>query len=262
MARGTKNYFRHSFNAFDDEKIQKAISLLGFEGYAYYFIILELCAKQCENEFKSSITFHKQTVRTVLRKQNKSCDKVLTLLQQSGLFVVTFSESFYEFNIPNLAKYMGRYESKMSLNAPNKRKENKIKENKIKEKENKEKAATGNVEIDENCGIAKTHGVIEEFSCLVDQAKEYAEKIPEKQQRKLVYDYGEELASRYILKLAEWDSRQPQSRRKKDYYLTIVKWLGDAGIESKSSIEKRQDALNKKIAKMDAEARARNESHV
>ena len=127
MARGTKNYFRHSSNAFEDEKIQKTISLLGFEGYAFFFILLELCAKQCENEFKDPIVFHKQTIKTILRKQEQSCNKVLTKLQQSGLFVVTFSESFYEFSIPNLSKYMGRYESKNALNTPNKRKEKKSK---------------------------------------------------------------------------------------------------------------------------------------
>jgi hypothetical protein len=133
MARGTKNYFRHHNNAFFDEKIQKAISLIGgFEAYAYYFIIIELLAKQCENEFKNPIKIHKESLRSVLRKQSQSCNKVLTKLQQSGLFVVTFGENFYEFDIPNLSKYMGKYESKNDLNVPNKRKENKRKEKEIK----------------------------------------------------------------------------------------------------------------------------------
>lgn len=134
MARGTKNYFRHHHSAFEDEKIQKAISLLGYEGYAYFFIILEMCAKQCENEFKNPITFHQQSIRNVLRKQSKSCNKVLTKLQESGLFVVTFRENLVEFSIPNLAKYMGQYESKYPLNHSNKRKEKERKEKEIKEK--------------------------------------------------------------------------------------------------------------------------------
>jgi hypothetical protein len=133
MASGKKNYFRHSTSAFEDPKIQKAISLLGYEGYAYYFILLELFAKQCENEFKNPIVIHQQTVRIVLRKSQQSCHKVVTKLQESGLFVVTFTESFYEFHIPNLAKYLGKYETKIDSNSPNKRKEkeNKIKESKI-----------------------------------------------------------------------------------------------------------------------------------
>jgi hypothetical protein len=146
MASGKKNYFRHSTGAFEDEKIQRAISLLGYEGYAYFFILLEVLAKQCENEFKNPIRIHKQTLKNVWRKQSKSCDKVLTKLEESGLFVVTkwsesdykvdtFLKSLYEIDIPNLAKYMGKYESKLPPNSPNKRKEkeNKIKENKEKE---------------------------------------------------------------------------------------------------------------------------------
>ena len=133
MASGKKNYFRHSMTAFEDPKIQKAISLLGYEGYAYYFILLELLAKQCESGYKDPITLHQQTVRIVLRKSQQSCNKVITKLQESGLFVVTFRESLYEFSVPNLLKYLGKYETKCSPNAPNKIKENKIKTNKIKE---------------------------------------------------------------------------------------------------------------------------------
>jgi len=130
MASGKKNYFRHSTTAFEDSKIQRAIELLGYEGYAYYFILLELFAKQCENEMKNPIKIHQQTLRIVWRKSQQSCHKVVTKLQQSGLFVFTLSESLYEFDVPNLAKYLGKYDSKFEPNAPNKRKEN---ESKIKE---------------------------------------------------------------------------------------------------------------------------------
>lgn len=136
MASGKKNYFRHSNSAFDDEKIQKCIQLLGYEGYAYYFILLEVLAKQCENSFKNPITIHQQTLRNLWRKKAESTKKVVRKLEESGLFVATFRESFVDFYIPNLAKYMGKYQTKFPPNSPNKRKE---KEKKIKEKEIKEK---------------------------------------------------------------------------------------------------------------------------
>jgi hypothetical protein len=138
MASGKKNYFRHSNTAFDDEKIQKCIELLGYEGYAYYFILLEVLAKQCENSFKNPITIHTQSLRNVWRKQDKSCIKVVKKLEESGLFVATFRESFVDFYIPNLSKYMGKYETKIHSNSPNKRKEKEIKEKESKIKENKE----------------------------------------------------------------------------------------------------------------------------
>ena len=135
MASGKKSYFRHYNDAFNDAKIQKAIELLGYEGYAYYFILIELFAKHCENEVKNPIIIHQQTVRILLRKSQQSCNKVVRKLQESGLFVVTFRESLYEFSVPNLAKYLGKYDTKLPPNAPNKRKE---KERKEKEKERKD----------------------------------------------------------------------------------------------------------------------------
>lgn len=132
MASGKKNYFRHSFNAFEDEKIQNIIEKLGYEGYAYYFILIELLAKQCEHEVKNPIRIHQQSLRIVWRKHAKSCIKVVEKLVESGLFVATFNESYIEFDIPNLAKYLGKYTNKNIPNTPNKRKENEIKEKKIK----------------------------------------------------------------------------------------------------------------------------------
>ena len=132
MASGKKNYFRHSFFAIEDEKIQNVINNLGFEGYAYFFILVEVLSRQCENEFKNPIRIHPQTLRSVWRKQTKSCNKVVTKLQESGLFVATFTKSFIEFDMPKLSKYLGYYENKKEPNAPNKRKEKKRKVNIVK----------------------------------------------------------------------------------------------------------------------------------
>lgn len=137
MASGKKNYFRHSTSAFEDPKIQKAIELLGYEGYAYYFILLELMAKQCENEVKETIMIHQQTLRIVWRKSQQSCHNVVTKLAESGLFVLTFNGSLYEFRIPNLSKYLGKYESKFQPNAPNEKKGNEKKTNESKNKKPK-----------------------------------------------------------------------------------------------------------------------------
>jgi hypothetical protein len=142
MASGKKNYFRHSSSAFEDSKIQKAIELLGYEGYAYYFILVELLTKQCETDFRNPIKIHQQTLRIVWRKSQQSCHKVVTKLQESGLFVATFNESFYEFNIPSLSKYLGKYESKFQPNVSNKRKEKERKEKEIKDINSTEKKET------------------------------------------------------------------------------------------------------------------------
>jgi hypothetical protein len=130
MASGRKNYFRHSFFAHEDPKLQGVIDKMGFEGYGYYFSLLELCGRICAEETKNPITFHLQSLRNVWRKQSKSCVKVLKELSKSGLFVVTFNESLVELDIPNFAKYLGRYQNKIDPNTLKKRKEKKRKEKK------------------------------------------------------------------------------------------------------------------------------------
>ncbi len=108
MASGKKNYFRHSFFAHEDEKLQKVIDKIGFEGYGYYFALLELCGRQCTDEVKNPIILHLQSVRSVWRKQSKSCIKVIKKLEESWLFVATFRESLVELDIPNFSKYLGK----------------------------------------------------------------------------------------------------------------------------------------------------------
>lgn len=129
MASGKKNYFRHSFFATEDQKIQTVIDSLGFEGYGFYFSLLELCGRLSSDEVVNPMVFHVQTIRKVWRKNTESTQKVLRKLEESGLFVVTFSGHLVSVDMPNFAKYLGKYES----NAPNKRKEKEIKVNESKE---------------------------------------------------------------------------------------------------------------------------------
>jgi len=128
MASGKKLYFRHSLFATDDEKIQAIIDDLGFEGYGYYFSLLELLYRQCQDEVVNPIRIHQQSVRSLWRKQSKSCNKVITKLEQSGVFVATFSGHFIEFDMPNTAKYLGKYTAKISEVAP------KVKKSKVKKR--------------------------------------------------------------------------------------------------------------------------------
>jgi len=138
VASGAKNYFRHMFNTHKNEKINKAIDIIGPAAYFYYFTIVELCAEKAWNEDKVNsfiFTFHVQTLRNVWRKQTESCIKVIEKLQESGLFYATFSENLVSINIPNLRKYLGLYQNKNDSNIPIKGKEIKGKER----KENKKK---------------------------------------------------------------------------------------------------------------------------
>ncbi len=132
MASGKKNYFRHSTSAFDDPKIQELVNQYGLKGYAYYFILLELCARQCENEFREEITFHTRTILGQLRKTPSGMSELLSTMSRLDLLQYSISNSLVKIKIPKLSKYMGKYETKISPNVPNKRKEKEIKEKESK----------------------------------------------------------------------------------------------------------------------------------
>lgn len=140
MASGKKNYFRHSFQAGNDPKIIEAIDRYGKETYFHYFRLLELCGEQAEYEVPTLFVFHPRTLcENLLVKRNK-LGTHLVRLQNVALINVELSDNRVELQIPNFAKYLGRYSTKKQPNTPNKIKENKIKLNKIKGKEIKEKA--------------------------------------------------------------------------------------------------------------------------
>lgn len=137
MASGKKNYFRHSVNARKDEKIMQLIDNGSKEDYFHFFVILELCAQQAENCFPENgeFFFHARTLAQELMVNRSKLVLHLSKMQSCSLLEYTMTENKVQLLVPNLAKYMGRYETKYDPNSPNKRKENKIKENKRKEKE-------------------------------------------------------------------------------------------------------------------------------
>lgn len=176
MASGRKNYFRHHNSARHDEKIASLIEQHGKEAYFHYFVLIELCAEKASEEFPSDAMFHfhPRTLSNALLVKRHTLISHMLAVHQSGLCKVfveyqqtgskpsaddqqTISRYVADHQLvlskpsadilkiivhmPNLAKYMGRYETKIESNAPNKRKEKEIKEKESKEnkKESKKK---------------------------------------------------------------------------------------------------------------------------
>jgi len=217
MASGRKNYFRHLFNTHNNDKMQKAISLLGFEAYYYYFSLLELCGEKAVNEESTPkvFTFHQQSIRILWRKQSKSCKKVVEKLQESGLFVATFNESFIEFEIPNFPKYLGKYQIKNNSNAPKKRKEKERKE-KNKEKESKVVAPSrGNK--------PPTHGVLNEFSSL--EMEDYFMGISHNVQKKWISLYEISWIKSELKNADLWIETNPHKKPKSNFSAFFTRWL-------------------------------------
>ena len=132
MASGKKNYFRHSFGAHNDEKLVKIIEKYGMAGYAYFWIILELCGEQASENVPEKFIFHQRTLLSNLLVRKDKLHSYLVTTTQLLLINATIDGTIIELCIPNLAKYLGKYSNKNTSNTPNKRKENKRKEKEIK----------------------------------------------------------------------------------------------------------------------------------
>jgi hypothetical protein len=141
MASGKKNYFRHSIFARKDSKIVQLIDEHGKEAYFHFFALLELCAEIASSEFPPTgeFVFRRSTLCHELRVTNSRLGRHLVAMQSALLCDVVLTENECKIVLPKLAKYMGKYESKLTPNSPNKRKEKERKEKERKEKERKEK---------------------------------------------------------------------------------------------------------------------------
>ena len=129
MATGKKNYFRHSFNARNDEFIIGLINEFGERGYYMWFALCEMCGELLADGHQFPLKFHQSRLYKELRCTQRTLNLFLTYSQHRSKVLSTYVEPTFNLEIPNLIKFIGKY----SENGPNKRKEkeNKEKENKV-----------------------------------------------------------------------------------------------------------------------------------
>lgn len=130
MASGKKNYFRHSFLARNDDFIEGMIDKFGLAGYYYWFALVEICAEQCADEMQKYCKFHESRLFRELKCNSRRLQPVLDYMQTSRKLVYNKTEKYYEIEILNLPKYMGKYQIKKEPKPSNKSKEKESKRNK------------------------------------------------------------------------------------------------------------------------------------
>jgi len=131
MASGKKNYFRHSFFARNDIKMLMLKDAIGIGYYFYYFSLLELCGEESSEELSECYTFHDATIRSLWGVNLKKSERIAMHMNAVGLLEFKKGQKNFQFTIPNLSKYLGKYTNKKDPNIA-------IKEKKRKEKEIKE----------------------------------------------------------------------------------------------------------------------------
>jgi hypothetical protein len=132
MARGRKNYFRHSFTARNDIKLRLLRDEIGVGFYFYFFSLLELCGEESAEDLQEEYVFHDSLIRSLWGVNLKKSERIAYQMDAVGLLLFKKHKKTFKFTVPNFSKYIGKYESKCTLNVPNKRKEKKVKEKKGK----------------------------------------------------------------------------------------------------------------------------------
>lgn len=136
MASGKKNYFRHSFNARNDEFVIELINEFKEKGYFMWFSLIEICAEMVADGHNQPLKLHRSRLIRELRCNESTLKVFLRYCEGRSKVLHTYLEPTFNLEIPNLVKYVGKY----SENAPNKRKEKEIKEKEIINNSNNQKS--------------------------------------------------------------------------------------------------------------------------
>jgi hypothetical protein len=133
MASGKKNYFRHSFNARNDEFVIGLINEFKEKGYYMWFALTEVCAEMVNDGHSQPLKINQSRLYRELRCNQRTLNLFLTYCEGRSKVHSRYIEPTYDLEIPSLLKYVGKYLE----NAPNKTKLKEIKEKEIKVIKNK-----------------------------------------------------------------------------------------------------------------------------
>ncbi len=112
-------WFRHMSNSHDDEKLCLLIDKMGFEGYGYWWLLLELIATQMNEDKPPILLTSLGTLSRHFRKMHhQSTLKVLEYLASISLISLrNLGENLVEIEIPNLSKFKDEWTRKKSKNS-------------------------------------------------------------------------------------------------------------------------------------------------
>lgn len=204
MASGKRNYFRHSFNARNDDFIIGLINTFKEKGYFMWFALIEVCAELVSDGQHLPVRLNQSRLYRELRCTEGTLKAFLTYLEARSKVRSTYLEGTYEIEVINLPKYMGKY-SEISPN--------KIKGNKRKGKETKENKSSTDV------------GAIDVF--LKNQiAVDLLATVPKKVQSLWVKTYSDnEWILFELVKAANWMEANKSKAPKSDFKKFLNGWL-------------------------------------
>lgn len=109
------NFFKHFTDAHDGRSMTSLMEEFGLEGYAAYFILMEICAKKLEKKEDCELAmndcrfaFHERKVREKLRMRSTKVELFLNYCSTLDLLLFTKVDDEFHFYIPKLLEFMDR----------------------------------------------------------------------------------------------------------------------------------------------------------
>lgn len=246
MAKGTKNYFRHSMSAHENHKIMDLIKKAGKEAYFHYFTLVEICARQYveKNGSENSFKFHASTLCVKLMVTRQRLGGHLLAIQSSlgGRWAVVGSQVEIEYD--KIPEYLGSYNSSIPNIIKEIKKERKECEEKIPEKKPTKKQQ----KITEISSKEIVPEIIRDRVDLNNKSLERIKTFGSENCHKLF----EKFPSGYIFDevdtMLEWLKENP---KRKFSYLFVLNWLKRGyDIEKHGPSELQQELHNLKTQKI------------
>ena len=172
------HWFKHYSNASDNRAMNHLMDEFGPQGYAWFFLLLELCAEKWDGKSEPKFTFHQRTVRQKLRTSLGKVQLFLERSQTLGQLSFNFSEKEFEINIPKLLEIKSSRDVVKNSKGPIKSRvdENRIDKSRVDKREE-------NLEIEEK--------LVESWNSLDIKQHKLSESNLKKVQKKLEKRLGE-----------------------------------------------------------------------
>ncbi len=111
-------WFRHQTDSHTDEKLALLQAEFGLEGYGFYWLTLEIIAKQMEpGSDKTFVEYPISFWRKSYEFSSKKLRKFAEFCSEFEIFTIKFSEKSLTIDCPNLLKYRDEWSRKKNKNS-------------------------------------------------------------------------------------------------------------------------------------------------
>lgn len=105
-------WFKHMTNSFDDEKLSHLVEMGGFEGYGFWWRMVEIVGAAIDEKQCTSVTFSIKKWTLLCAIRSPKFKKLCLLCKDCGLIAAHFDDGNATVNIPNILKFKDEWTRK------------------------------------------------------------------------------------------------------------------------------------------------------